>query len=101
MKDRSSDPEIERKLDRWAASQTDAGFSPELQRKIQSALKSSLSPVNPIAAQSILVLRFLGVFVVCAAGLIAILGKSGFHLMTTAQIGWITLILAGIAILFA
>jgi len=101
MRDKPSDPDIERQLERWAASQPDEGLSEELHRKVRDVVTQSLTPVKPIPGLSVLVLRFLGVFAVCAAGLIAIVGKTGLHLMTWAQIGWMGLILAVGAILFA
>jgi len=44
---------------------------------------------------------FLAVFAAGAAGLIAVMDKAGFHLMTGAQISWMGAILAGGGILFS
>jgi len=95
------DAEIEDKLEAWAASQSDAELSPELQRKLRDMLASSFKPVKPVPAQSGLVLRFLCVFAAGAAGLIAIMSRIGLHLMTGAQIGWMIAALGGGAILFS
>jgi hypothetical protein len=101
MQNNPRDADLERKLSTWAASQSDAELRPEIHRKVQDLLTSSLTPVKPLPSQSRLVLTFLAVFALCAAGLIALLDKAGFHLMTGAQMGWITAILAGGGILFS
>ncbi len=101
MQDNPRDVDLERKLDTWAASQSDAELRPEIQRKVRGLLTSSLTPVKPLPSQSRLVVLFLAVFAACAAGLIAIMDKAGFHLMTGAQMGWMAVILAGGGILFS
>ena len=101
MQDDPRDADLERKLETWADSQADSELHPEIQRKVRGLLMSSLTPVNPLPSQSKLVLAFLAVFAGCAVGLIAILDKAGFHLMTGAQMGWIAAILAGGGILFS
>ena len=101
MPDNAVDAEIDRRLETWAASQSGAQLRPEIQHKLQSMLAASLMPVEPLPSQGRLVLAFLGLFAVCAAGLIAILDKAGFHLMTGSQIGWMAAILTGGGILFS
>ena len=106
MQDNPRDAEIERRLETWAASQSDAELRPEvqrpeIQRKITGLLASSLTPVKPLPSQSRLVLAFLAVFAACAVGLIAVLDKAGFHLMTGSQMGWMAAILVGGGILFS
>jgi hypothetical protein len=101
MQDNPRDADLERRLETWATSQSDGELHPEIQRKVRDLLTSSLSPVRPLPSQSRLVLGFLAVFAVCAAGLIAILDKAGFHLMTGPQMGWMAAILAGGGILFS
>jgi hypothetical protein len=101
MQDNPSDADLERKLETWAASQSDAELRPETQRKVLGQLTSSLTPVKPLPSQSWLVLGFLAVFTTCAAGLIAVMDKAGFHLMTGSQMGWMAAILAGGGILFS
>ncbi len=101
MPDNQGDAELERQLDTWAASQSGVPLRPEIQRKLQSTLTASLVPVRPLPSQGWLVLAFLGLFAACAAGLIAILDKAGFHLMTGAQIVWMTAILTSGGILFS
>ena len=101
MQDNPRDADIERQLETWAALQSDVEPSPEIQKKVQDLLTSSLTPVKPLPSQSRLVLVFLAVFAACAAGLIAVMDKAGFHLMTEAQMGWMGASLAGGGILFS
>ncbi len=101
MQNNPRDAEIERQLETWAASQSDVELSPEMRRKVQGILTSSLTPVKPISSQSRLVLIFLAVFAASAAGLIVIMDKAGFHLMTEAQMIWMGAILVGGGILFS
>jgi hypothetical protein len=101
MQDNPRDADLERRLERWAASQSDAELHPEIQRKVRDLLTSSLTPVEPLPSQSRLALAFLAVFAACAAGLIAVLDKAGFHLMTGSQMGWMAAILTGGGILFS
>ncbi len=101
MPDNPHDHGLERRLDEWASAPPDTELSPATRRKVQAMLASSLTPVKPIPSQSRLVVTFLAVFTVCAVGLIAILDKAGFHLMTGVQMGLIAAILAGGGILFS
>lgn len=101
MRDSPGNSEMERKLDRWAAAQSEAAISPELARKMRGRLAPSLAPVKPIPAPGWLASGFLGAAAAGAAGLIAILSKAGFHLMTGEQIGWMAVIFAGGAVLFS
>jgi hypothetical protein len=101
MQDNPRDADLEHKLETWAASQSDAELRPEIQRKVQDLLRSSLTPVKPLPSQSRLVLAFLAVFATCAAGLIAVMDKTGFSRMTGSQMGWMAAILAGGGILFS
>ena len=101
MQENRRDSEIDGKLDRWAASRPAAKFSPDLQRKVRDKLAASLTPVKPIPNQSRLVLRFFAVFVVCAAGLAAMLSKAGLDHMTGAQIGSMAGIFTAGGVLFS
>lgn len=101
MPDNPHDNSLERRLEKWASAPPDSQLSPEVRRKVQAMLTSSLTPVKPIPSQSRLAFVFLAVFIVCAAGLIAILNKAGFHLMTGVQMAFMTAILAGGGILFS
>jgi len=101
MQDNPRDADLERKLETWAASQSNAELRPEIQRTVRALLTSSLTPVKPLPSHSRLVQAFLAAFAVCAAGLIAVMDKAGFHLMTGAQMGWMASILAGGGILFS
>jgi hypothetical protein len=64
-------------------------------------LKRSLTPVRPLPSHGRLVLAFFAAFAAGAAGLIAVIDKAGFHLMTEAQVRWMGAILAGGGILFS
>jgi hypothetical protein len=101
MQDNPRDAGLERKLETWAASHSKAELRPEIQSNVRALLRSSLTPMKPLPSHSRLVLAFLAAFAVCAAGLIALLDKAGFHLMTGAQMGWMASILAGGGILFS
>jgi hypothetical protein len=99
--DNPQDHGLEGKLEKWASAPPDTELSPETRTKVQAMLASSLTPVKPIPSQSRLIFAFLAVFTVCAVGLMAILNKAGFHLMTGVQMGLIAAILAGGGILFS
>ena len=101
MQDNPRDADLERKLETWAASQSDVELHPETQRKVLGVLTSSLTPVKPLPSQSRLVMGFLAIFAASAAGLIAVMDKTGFHLMTAAQMGWMAAILVGGGMLFS
>ena len=92
---------LERRLEKWASAPPDTGLRPEIRRNVPAELTSSLTPVKPLPSQGGLVLTFLAVFTVCAVGLIAILNKAGFHLMTGVQMALMAAILAGGGILFS
>ncbi|HLI83558.1 MAG TPA: hypothetical protein VKV17_06545 [Bryobacteraceae bacterium] len=100
MQDNPSDGELERELNERAGREA-AEISAELQRRVLERLTPSLRPVKPIAAQRLLVLQFFGIFVLSAVGIVPIVGKAGFGLMTDAQIAWMCLVLAGGAALFS
>jgi hypothetical protein len=88
-------------MEAWANAHSDVELSPEIQRQIQGKLTASLSPVNPLPSQGWLVLSFIAIFAVCSALLIGVLGKAGFHLMTTAQMAGTAVIFTAGGILFA
>lgn len=99
--DNPQDRDIEGRFEKWASAPSDTELRPETRRKLQTMFASSLTPVKPIPSQSRLVFKFLSVFTVCAVGLIAILNKAGFHLMTGVQMGFTSAILVGGGILFS
>lgn len=101
MQDNPHDADLDRQLETWGASQSDAELSPEIRRKVQGLLTSSLIPVKPLPSQSTLLFEFLLVFVVCTVGLVAIMDKAGFHLMTAAQMASMAAILGGAGVLFS
>ncbi len=101
MENNPNDNSLERRLEKWASAPPASQLRPEIRRNVQAMLTSSLTPVKPIPSQSRLVFVFLTVFTVCAAGLIAILNKAGFHLMTGVQMAVMAAILASGGILFS
>jgi hypothetical protein len=101
MDDKLRDAELERRLETWAASQSGAELHPEIRRVVTGLLASSLTPAKPLPSQGRLVLGFLVIFAAFAAGLIAVMDKAGFHLMTVVQMGCMAAILAGGGILFS
>ena len=101
MPDNSPDDSVERRLERWAAAPPGTELSAETRRRVQALLASSLAPVKPIPSQGRLVFEFLAVFTVCAVGLIALMNKAGFHLMSGVQMALIAAILATGGILFS
>ena len=101
MPDNPHDNSLERRLEKWASAPPDTQLRPETRKNVEALLTSCLTPVKPIPSQSRLVLVFLAVFTVFAAGLIAILDKAGFHLMTGVQMALMAAILAGGGILFS
>lgn len=101
MPDHSDDNGLERQLQQWASAPPATPLTPEIRRKVQAALAGSLTPVKPLPSQSTLVSTFLAVFAACAAGLVAILNKAGFHLMTGLQMISMAAILTVGGILFS
>jgi len=101
MGDNPRDADLERQLEAWGASKSEVELSPEARRKVQGLLTPSLTPVKPLPSQSRLILEFLSVFAVCTVGLIAIMDKAGFHLMTAAQMASMGVLLASEGILFS
>lgn len=87
MQEKPNHSDVERRLDAWAASQPAGDLSPELQQKLRGGLMPSLAPVKPIPSRTSLFLIFTAVFLASAAGLVAIMSKTGLHLMTGVQIG--------------
>ncbi len=62
MQDYPRDDDLERKLETWAASQSNVELRPEIQSKVRSLLTSSLTPAKPLPSQGRLVLAFLAAF---------------------------------------
>lgn len=101
MQNDSRDPDLERELNTWAASQPEAAVSPELQHTLQNTLKPSLTPVKAVPSQGRLIFFFLLIFVAGAAGLTTVMDKTGLRLMTGVQIAIVSAILSCGGILFA
>lgn len=86
----------------WTASKTPVSEAiPKAGRSIQSALISSLVPVKPISAPSVIFYRFLLAFAVSAIALIAMTDRAGFHHMNKVQFAAITAVLGIGAVLFS
>lgn len=85
--------ELERWLQEWAEAGA-IGLREDVLREVSGELKESLKPVKPLPSNGALAAQFLLVFAGCAAGLMAMLDKAGFHTMTARQ-------MAGMAALFA
>ena len=93
--------DVERQLDAWAARQSHVGMSPELERNVREALKSSLTAVKPVPSRGWFFLAFITIFVVGSAGLLAFFTRLGLQLMTPVQISVISVIFFGGGTLFA
>ena len=101
MPDNPQDQGLEGRFEKWASAPHASELRAETRRKVQAMLASSLTPVKPIPSQSRLIFIFLAVFTASVVGLIAILNKAGFHLMTGIQMGLMAAILVGGGILFS
>ena len=73
--------------------------SSELRQRIVSELAASLAPVAPRAGIEVSTLKLIAIFGLCAAGLVALMGIAGFHVMSTAQFLGIGGVLAAGAVL--
>jgi hypothetical protein len=101
MQDDARDSDVEMQLQAWAAGHSGAEISSELARKIRQDLKPSLRSVKPVPSRGTLFLVLQAVFVVFSVALVAIVNKTGLHMMTPLQLGGISAILAGGGVLFA
>ncbi|HYK62368.1 MAG TPA: hypothetical protein VEV85_23220 [Bryobacteraceae bacterium] len=101
MQDDAYDLDLDRQLEAWAASHSGTQISPELARRVRQNLKPSLTPIKPVPSRGTLSLVLLAVFVAVSAGLVAVMNKTGLHMMTPLQLGGISTILVGGGILFA
>ena len=100
MQDNARNLDVERQLEAWAAGHSGTQISAELARKVRQDLKASLTPVRPVPSRGTLILVLLAVFVAVSAALVAVMNKTGLHMMTPLQLGGISAILAGGGILF-
>src|ERR1700687_3584603 len=74
-------------------------LSPDLHRKISSALAASLQPVKPMPAARVLVGQFASVFLVFAAALIAMMGVTGFRTLHAWQaLGILAILAVGVSL---
>jgi len=96
---RNIEPELERCLDAWAASQP-AHLSPELEQRLHAAVSGSLTPVRALPSPGVLALALFAVFVLLGAVLVAILKIARVHLMTDSQTAWMIAIFACAGFLF-
>lgn len=101
MPDEIIDPGIDRRLDLWAAGKLSAELSPGIEQKIQSKLQPSLKPVRPLQPPARLAVELLVVFSAGALALVAVMSKSGLHLLRPMQIALMAAILLVDAIPFS
>jgi hypothetical protein len=94
------DADVERRLERWAASHS-GDVSAEVGRKVRDILPSSLDRVKPLPSQSLLASALFGVFAALALALMAVMDKAGFRLMSGVQMVGMATVLAGGGILFS
>ena len=100
MRNDLADSELDRRLAAWAEA-GEIAVRPEVPRELSGELKKSLRVVKPLPSNSLLVAQFLLVFGACAAALIAVLDKAGFHLMSAAQVGVMAALFAGGGVSFS
>jgi len=93
------EPELEQRLEAWAASQP-GNLQPQLERRLHAALAGSLTPVRALPSTRVLALAFFAAFVFLAAVPVAILKLSHVHLMTDSQSAWMIAIFAAAGLLF-
>jgi len=101
MQDDARDLDVERQLDAWAAAQSGTQISPEFAAKVRQRLRPSLTPVKPVPSRRTLFLVLLAIFVAVSAVLVAVMNKTGLHMVTPVQLGVVSAILWGGGILFA
>src|SRR5580658_2107206 len=100
MPDDPRNPELERRIEDWAASRQ-GNLQPELERRLLGALAGSLAPVRPLPSPGILTLAFFVVFILLSASTIVVLRMVGIHLMTNAATIWMAAIFSGAGLLFS
>src|SRR5580698_10388887 len=100
MPDDPRNPELERRIEDWAASRQ-GNLQPELERRLLGALARSLAPVRPLPSPGILSLAFFVVFILLSASTIVVLRMVGIHLMTSAANLSMTAIFTGAGLLFS
>lgn len=92
---------VERLLDAWAESRSDVRLSDDTAAKIRAGLGGSLQPVRVLPSRRVLALELAAIFALGSVAVTALLDKAGLHLMSWAQIGWMTGIFAAAAVLFS
>ena len=101
MPDNSRNPELERRIEAWAASRQ-GNLQPELERRLHDALAASLAPVRPLPSQAMLTLTYLDLSSLFLAQLRSPSSKmAGIHLMTSAANLSMTAIFTGTGLLFS
>ena len=74
--------------------------SPDLRRQISGRLTASLQPVRPLPPTGILAGQFAAIFLVFAAGLIAMMGVTGFQSLRASQaVGILAILSVGVSLL--
>jgi hypothetical protein len=100
MPDKPRNPELERRIEAWAASRQ-GNLQPELERRLHGAIADSIAPVRPLPSQGILTLAFFVVFAFLSGATIAIMKMVGIHLMTSAANLSMTAIFTGTGLLLS
>ena len=94
------DAKIDDKIDRLLEIPPASELSPDLRRKISGALAASLQPVKPMPAARVLAGQFAAIFLVFAAGLIAMMGVTGFRTLDAWQaLGIVAILAVGVSLL--
>lgn len=92
-------PELQERLEAWAASHP-GHLQPELEHRLHAALADSLAPVRALPSPRALALAFFGVFVLLATVLAAMLKLARVHLMTDLPSAGMIAIFAGSGFLY-
>jgi hypothetical protein len=100
MSDDPRNPELDQRINAWAASHQGT-VQPEFERRLHSTVAKSFAPVRPLPSQSTLTQTFLVVFAVLSAATVAIMKMVGIHLMTSAANLSMTAIFTGAGLLFS
>ena len=96
----SADAIVDQKIDRLLDLAPVPELSPDLHRKISGAIAASLQPVKPMPATGVLAGQFAAIFLVFAAGLIAIMGVTGFRTLNAWQaLGILAILAVGVSLL--
>jgi hypothetical protein len=95
-----SDAMFEEKIDRLLEIAPVPELSPQLHRKINDAITTSLHPVKPMPSAAALAGQFASIFLVFAAALIATMGVTGLRTLNALQaLGILAILAVGVSLL--